>query len=260
MATSLKGGIKQTGAGRLLFWRGGSVWVGRAEESTDFHSHHAIQITLALSSGNLKFRCPGKDWHSYSAAIVPAHCSHAFEAQGALVALVFVEPESLEGQAIRARFSDGIASLSDASIVPDIAALADAYKEKHSDQDVIDCARRLITNLAATIPAPSIPLDKRIVRAIELLHQRSGQTVSLAEIAEAVHLSPERFRHLFIEQTGIRFRPYILWLRLGSAITSYAAGASLTEASQVGGFSDSAHFSRTFKRMFGVVPISIQPE
>jgi len=260
MATSLKGGIKQTGSGRILFWRGGSVWIGRAEESTDFHSHHAIQITLALSNSNLRFRCPGEDWHHYSAAIIPAHCAHAFEAQGAHVALVFVEPESLEGQAIRARFCEGIASLSDAAILPDIAALAAAYKEKRSDEDLMARARSLISNLAATIPAPLIPLDKRIARAIELLHQRFGQTVSLAEIAEAVHLSPERFRHLFIEQTGIRFRPYILWLRLGNAITSYASGASLTEASQVGGFSDSAHFSRTFKKMFGVVPISIQPE
>lgn len=141
-----------------------------------------------------------------------------------------------------------------------IANLAAAYNEKRSDQDLITCARAVIASLAATIPLPAKPIDKRILRAIELLHERLAQDISLAEMADAVHLSPERFRHLFIEQTGIRFRPYSLWLRLGSSISDYAAGGSLTEASNAGGFADSAHFSRTFKRMFGVAPVSIQPE
>jgi AraC family transcriptional regulator len=261
MASSRRGGIKQTGTGRILFWRGGSVWIGRAEESTDFHSHHAIQITLALSDDDaLRFRSPGEDWQQYATAIVPAHHSHAFAARGELVALVFVEPESREGQALRERFCKGIASLSDESILPDIAALTAAHHEKCADQHLIACARAVISRLAATSPTPSLCLDKRILRAIELLHARLGQAISLADVAAAVHLSPERFRHLFIEQTGIRFRPYVLWLRLGSAIASYAAGASLTEASYAGGFADSAHLSRTFKRMFGVVPVSIEPE
>lgn len=260
MVSSRRGGIKPAGIGRLLFWRGGSVWIGRAEESADFHSHHAIQITLALSQGTLRFRSPGEDWKSYAAAIVPAHQFHAFVARGELVALVFVEPESREGQAIGERFYDGIASLSGETILSDVAALAAAYTAKCTDESLIVRARAVISRLAATSPTPSVSIDNRILRAIELLHERLGQSISLAEIADAVHLSPERFRHLFIEQTGIRFRPYVLWLRLGSAIASYAAGASLTEASYAGGFADSAHFSRTFKRMFGVVPVSIRPE
>lgn len=260
MPSSLRGGIKQTGAGRILFWRGGGVWIGRAEESADFHSHHAIQITLALSQGKLRFRCPDEDWKNYSAAIIPAHQIHAFEARGELVALIFTEPESREGQAIRARFCEGIAALCDETILPDIANLADAYSRGCADQVLIDCSRVLIASLAKNTSLPAAPLDQRITRAIDLLHERLASNISLAEIAGAVHLSPERFRHLFMQQTGIRFRPYILWLRLGIAVSSYAAGASLTEASYVGGFADAAHFSRTFKRMFGVVPISIQPE
>jgi len=80
----------------------------------------------------------------------------------------------------------------------------------------------------------------------------------MSEIAEAVHLSAERFRHLFLQETGIRFRPYVLWLRLELAVAAYAAGHNLTEASHAGGFADSAHFSRTFRRMFGVPAVGVQ--
>jgi hypothetical protein len=40
--------MKPTGAGRIVSWRGGSLWIGHAHEPTDFHSHHAVQIALSL--------------------------------------------------------------------------------------------------------------------------------------------------------------------------------------------------------------------
>lgn len=36
------------------------------------------------------------------------------------------------------------------------------------------------------------------------------------------------------------------------------SGSSLTEAAHAAGFADSAHFSRTFRRMFGVAPASLR--
>jgi AraC family transcriptional regulator len=246
------------GTGRIIFWRGGSLWIGHAAEETGFHEHHAIQVTLCLSGGTVRFRSPGQPWIPYAAAIVAAHESHAFEARGELVALVFAEPESLEGGALRERYPEGVTALDAGALSEPAVRLAAIYAQGASDEELASCARAVVSRLASTHPSSARPLDKRIARAIDILRERLAEAVTMSEIAEAVHLSPERFRHLFLQETGIRFRPYVLWLRLEAAVALYGAGSSLTDASHAGGFADSAHFSRTFKRMFGVTAIGIR--
>ena len=252
------GGVKPFGTGRIVFWRGGSIWIGHAEEETDFHAHHAIQITLALSGGTLRLRRPGEDWADYPAAITAAHQPHAFEARAELVALIFCEPESREGRTLRERYRAGVATLAAASFAIEAKALAAAYEAGAADEAIATHARAIAASLTMTQALPLAPLDKRIERAIAVLRERLGETITMSEIAEAVHLSAERFRHLFLQETGIRFRPYVLWLRLELAVAAYAAGHNLTEASHAGGFADSAHFSRTFRRMFGVPAVGVQ--
>jgi AraC family transcriptional regulator len=87
-----------------------------------------------------------------------------------------------------------------------------------------------------------------------------ADAIPLSAMASAANLSPDRFRHLFMRETGVGFRAYLLWQRLDRALAAYVGGNSLTESACIGGFADSAHFSRTFKRMFGIAPASIRLE
>lgn len=250
--------IRHSGTGRIGLWRGGSIWIGHAEEETGFHAHHAIQLTLALSGGVVRFRGPVEGWKTYTAAIVAPHHLHAFEARGEFVAMIFTEPESREGRILRERFPTDVTSLAYDVFADEAAALAVAYMNGASDEKLAACARAITSKLTSIHALPPKPLDKRIERAIDLLRRRLDEPITMTEVADAVHLSPEYFRHLFIKETGIRFRPYVLWLRLEIAVATYAAGKSLTEAAHAGGFADSAHLSRTFKRMFGVPAVSVQ--
>jgi AraC-like DNA-binding protein len=102
--------------------------------------------------------------------------------------------------------------------------------------------------------APSeAPLpDARVQRIIDYAASHLDQPLTLNDAAEGIYLSSSRLRHLFVEQTGLAFKTYLLWLRLVRAVDVYSQGQSLTEASHAAGFSDSAHFSRIFKRTFGL--------
>lgn len=250
--------MKPAGTGRILLWNGGSLWIGRSGEPTDFHEHHAVQISLPLSAGSLRFCFPGEGWESHQAIVIAANQAHAFEARGEYVAMIFVEPESSEGQMLQQRCRETGSSPADLNeLQNEMTALRDSFQQNMPDADLAVIAGAIISRLAASNLVVKT-LDRRIKRAIESMRGRVGGSIMLADMAEIACLSPDRFRHLFIEETGMRFRPYVLWLRIEIALAEFAAHKSLTDASHAGGFADSAHFSRTFKRMFGIAPSSLQ--
>ncbi len=253
--------MKSTATGRILFWRGGSLWIGLAGEPTDLHAHHAVQIALPLHRGRVRLQAPSGSWKSYKAALVAAHQRHAFEARSQLVAQIFVEPESREGRQLHRRnLNEGILELRCELLAPHIAGLATAYENRASDAVLITLARAAIAALSGTGPESEGLPDARVALAAELIRGQLSDTIPLRAVAAAVHLSPDRFRHLFMQETGVTFRAYVLWQRLECALAAYVAGATLTEAAHDGGFADSAHFSRTFRRMFGIPPASVRPE
>src|SRR5690606_20701403 len=115
-----------------------------------------------------------------------------------------------------------------------------------------EAARRFLEGFAATTPCTDV-VDRRIERTIQALW-RSDRSLSLDEAAKQVALSPGRFRHLFVEQTGQSFRTDQLWLRLQRAVEAISNGASATEAAYAAEFADAAHLTRTFRKMMGIAP------
>jgi AraC-like DNA-binding protein len=51
----------------------------------------------------------------------------------------------------------------------------------------------------------------------------------------------------------------VLWARLQRAVREAGRGRSLTECAAAAGFSDGAHFSRTFRAHFGLSPSVVLP-
>src|SRR5262245_21689394 len=241
------------GVGRVLLWNGGSLWIGHAAGGGEVHAHHAIQVSLALT-GRVKFRRDNGEWQAYTAALVCPHHRHQFDGCGESVAQLFVEPETTHGRALLERHPGAsITSLPDESVRPIIAALRRGLESRATDEALMASSREAIAALSGSAP-PALEVDPRITRAVEWVQAHRRSPITLADVARVAHLSPSRFRHLFMAQTGISFRAYLLWTRVAAAVGAAMGGLSWTDAAQEWGFADSAHLSRTCRRMFGIAP------
>jgi len=103
---------------------------------------------------------------------------------------------------------------------------------------------------------PERLLDWRVRRALDAIETGA----SVEDAAAAVRLSPSRLTHLTTETLGAPPRMWSTWFKLQRAIQHAAAGHTLTVAAHHAGFADSAHLTRTCKRLTGVLPGRIMPE
>jgi AraC-like DNA-binding protein len=103
------------------------------------------------------------------------------------------------------------------------------------------------------------PLEPRIERALAVLRDAPDRHMSAGDLSRAVGLSSSRLAHLFRQHAGLPVRRYLLWLRLADALREIMRGTSLTHAAHTAGFADSAHLTRTFRRMFGLAPSVLVP-
>jgi len=247
-------------SGHILAWQGGSLWIGRTAAVTGLHAHHAIQVTLRLEGWFRLGSAPGAGLGpERQAAIVAADRPHAFAADGT-VAMVFIEPESAAGRAVAELHcrGGGVSPLPPGLLGEVPVALLDAFRAgERSRMEAV--AREVIGRLGGDAArGRRLEPDARVLRVLRLLAAEPDAPPSLPEAAAAVRLSPGRLRHLFVQETGLHFRGYLLWLRLGRAVAVLAGGGALTEAAHVAGFADSAHLSRTFRRMFGLAPSELR--
>jgi AraC-like DNA-binding protein len=248
------------GTGRVLLWPGGSLWIGRGIGRAQMHAHHAIQITLAITGSFLMRGEHDAEGNSRRGTIVMPHRHHQFDGCGHAVAVLFVEPETLQGRALLAQYrGNDVSDLAEERVTTLVAPLRIAFDTRSDNETLIAAGRHAIARLAGPTSAEG-ELDARIGRAIGWMRARLGDTISLPQAAGVAHLSPSRFRHLFVAHTGISFRAYLLWARVEFAVGAAMAGTSWTVAAQEAGFADSAHLSRTCRRMIGLAPASLVRE
>jgi AraC family transcriptional regulator len=98
-------------------------------------------------------------------------------------------------------------------------------------------------------------VDRRIRRAVELMHAHLDRDLPLEEIAAAAYLSPFHFARLFKKLTGSSPHAYLATLRNARAQTLLAeTDLSITEVSARVGYSSSSHFTKAFRQTTGLTP------
>jgi len=242
------------GVGRVVVWPGASVWIGRNIGAVPDHAHHAIQISLALE-GRFRIHADGwPDWLETVSAVVMPDRRHRLDGGGTSVATLFVEPNSAQGAALRQRFGHlDIGTLGSDEAELAVARLREQYAADATDAVLAEYAQGAICRIAGD-PRIAPPADARIVAALAWMRAHLASPVRWQQVAQAVHLSSGRFRHLFVNQTGTSFRAWLMWARAEAAVAAANQGTPWTDAAQNAGFADAAHFTRTCRRVFGVAP------
>ncbi len=115
-------------------------------------------------------------------------------------------------------------------------------------------ARRGVSSPRRSVSACRCTKTNASPQRCESLREHPDKPHALDQVARKANLSPSRFLHLFKAATGVPFRRYRMWVRMGAAVRSMTAGRSLTEAALAAGFASSSHFSTAFREMFGLSP------
>ena len=218
--------------------------------STTAHAHQAFQVVLA-SEPPVRIVAGDADIE-ITTCVIPPDASHAFASAAPRAVLMYIAPESREGRQLGRRLGDAAGSpraWADAATgLTTLAAtrVTSWVQARRIQQAVLD---ELVPDEIRARPWPPA-----IQRLVTMLPDRLDAPLRFAEIARELHLSDSRLAHLISEHLGVAFRPYVLWLRLRRAAAELARGRTLTEAAHHAGFADGAHFSRVFRRMFGIAP------
>ena len=216
---------------------------------TQSHNHHALQISISLKN-EIKICCNSTEITG-NIILIGADVEHRL-VKGELGLLILVDPESDE-----AYYLKKILHKNDISIVEQekIASIVQPISSVMTNNILYPEMERLFYNIIEGITGKKTErsiLDKRILRVIDFVNGLEQIKAPIGKLTDIACLSESRLQHLFKEQVGIPIRRYLLWRKLLSAFESISRGSDFTSASIEAGFSDSAHFSRTFKKMFGL--------
>lgn len=242
--------------GDFVAWNGGCLLIGEGHGSIAPHAHYSIQIAFGKPQG-LRVQLGHGAWQPCAGAVIPSRARHSIDVTDCQWSgVLFVEPETPEGRALTARTNGGMELLDSGLIAVMTQKLENAWRIEQSRATVESVCREFVRELTNT--AGRTPSDPRVLAAIEYIRQRIETPITLPQVAKVAFLSPGRFRHLFVEETGMPLRTYVLWRRLLKVWTLLMQGQTLSEAAHAVGFADSAHLSRTSRTMFGTTPSALQ--
>jgi AraC-like DNA-binding protein len=239
-------------APRWYVWDGGFIVLGKTEGVVPAHSHHAIQVVLALD-GSVAVQPPRGVWREGRGVIVRQDAEHLFDGKGASGAMLFVDPESSEGAWLGTLLDDAVTVIPESRLQPAFAALR-ALREPTLDG--IEPGARIrscVLSLCDGAP-PARRRDARISAVLATIRDSDDLRMSLETAAAIAFLSPSRFAHLFTQQVGLPFRRYMLWRKVTRAMLAIGRKRMLADAAHAADFADAAHLTRTFHRMFGIAP------
>ncbi|KAF1030104.1 MAG: HTH-type transcriptional regulator NimR [Pseudomonas sp.] len=126
----------------------------------------------------------------------------------------------------------------------------------HAEHAFLDAVSLLLARHAGQRPhIQHLARDSMRVGTMKArLREELAEPLTLSELAGEVGLSTFHAARLFIRETGLAPHAWRNQLRLNRALQQLREGMAATDVASANGFADLSHFTRHFKKSFGVSP------
>ena len=242
---------------RLYLWDKRTLYIGPLFESLKL-SQGAATLLVALDKP-ISFSIEGEaEIIECTSLLLPAGLSVTVYTEDAIVANCNLDPlgADFSGLAVLMQKQHGKIGYN----LKQYGEFKQVYQTLQAEELDSDSAYDLLDDLLENRFSqfyPNHAIDSRVAKVVEKIKQTADDNLSVDDLASFVNLSVPRLVQIFKKQTGVPMRRYRLWHRLFITAVEMASGGNLTEAAMNAGFTDSAHFSHTFKAMFGMAPTTI---
>ena len=224
---------------------------------------HARAVFGVMLDGSFRTRIMGRDvdYLASCAWTEPAEERHANVAGHAGARVLIVQPGAA---------ADGLAEtcrglLDEIVYLQSVDVMVDASRLEAECAEPDELSPLVVEGTALALLARAARLERRrrhhdrwprwLHNAVEYLTEHRLDRINLSELAASVGVHPSRLAHEFRDRLGITAGEYVRRLRLEWAANRLReADAQIAEIAIHAGFYDQSHFSRTFRKHFGVTP------
>ena len=245
-------GTTAIGSVRLYLLRDGFVYTADEAVATTTRRHPAV-LLLSLDRRPIVLSTR-QQRVSGEAILVMPQVTRRIETATGVFAAIQVEPNHPDFRRFVARRRVTEVDSFGAEAFADLAVrLRQAHCHgipPHEIRTLFDEAVATLCRLVGESPGR----DRRVAALIDYLAAQAPADYSFDELLQRANVSPSRLSHLFSEQAGLSLRSFTSWRKIRSAIRLLTTDMSLTAIAHSSGFSDSAHFARTFSSSLGLVP------
>ena len=229
-----------------------SVWVGESGlvyegPLTDLDWHkHAFACALIARAGSFEIETRSSPRQEVSAVLAPPAVEHKLYFHDAQMLTIYIAPHERLFARLHKQDTPGLCTP---------AALTELHNAlaRWDEAADIEALRSWIASVWGGAPS----MDYRVRQLLVKLWAGEGLRSSPGELAEPLGLSASRISRLLKRDTGSNLgdlqRGYRFWHAARAMITH----RTFTDAAHAAEFADAAHFSRAFRRAYGLAPSKI---